>query len=79
MATAKYGGCIPDMLNYMYLPMNFHVLLDLSTEILYSVYCIIMHLSFLMSHNPLFLILCKKPKKQHFDLFICFAQEKYKL
>ena len=40
------------------------------TEIFETVYCLIVHLSFLTSYNPLFFSLCKNSKKQHFR-FIC--------
>ena len=59
MVTTKYHSRISDVSNYS--SINFIFISGLQTEIFYTVYCWIVHLSFLTSHNLLFFSLCKKP------------------
>ena len=53
-------------------PKNCMFVLGLQTEIFETGYFLIVHLSFLTSHNLLFFSFCKTSKKQHFWFFSRF-------
>ena len=47
----------------------------LETEIFLIVYCLIVHLAFLTSHNLLFFSLYETSKKQHFRFSVVFSRK----
>ena len=73
MVTAKYHSCISDLSDYSSMKFSVHIISGPQTEIFETVYCLVVHLSFLTSYNPLFFSLCKTSKKNIFGFSVTFS------